>query len=144
MDEEIDKFEKDLINALQYKYRRCPEKQKKHLIENSPVIRMKIKEFYKLYLSNDVYPKERIEKLVYLLFDIKIQLFFILELDMGLYNHLLYNVGFGNKDKRNPYLLLRKLSLDQNIIVKSRILWERVMNFIYFLRDGERIRSQTF
>lgn len=138
MDEIIDEFEKDLINALQYKYRCSPEEQRKPLIENSPVIRMKIKEFYKLYLSNDENPKERIEKLVYLLFDIKIQLFFILELDMGLYNHLLYNVGFGDKDiQRNPYLLLRKLSLDQNIIVKSRILWERVMNFIYFLETGK-------
>lgn len=144
MDEIIDEFEKDLINALQYKYRRCPEKQKKHLIENSPVIRMKIKEFYKLYLSNDVYPKERIEKLVYLLFDIKIQLFFILELDMGLYNHLLHNVGFGNKDiQGNPYLLLRNLSLDQNMIVKSRILWERVMNFIYFLEKGEALEVKS-
>ena len=123
----IDEFENDSIRALQFKYQSLPKKIKDNLIEISPIIRMKIKEFYEVYLSNDIYPKEYIEKLIYLLFDIKIQLFFILELDMGLYNHLIYNVGFDNGNIHEyPYILLRKLSLDQNIVVKSRILWERV------------------
>ena len=35
-------------------------------------------------------------------------------------------------------MALEKLSLDQNLIVKNRILWERVMNLVFYLINGKR------
>ena len=138
MKDVINKFENKLLEALEFKYKSLPEQIRASLIEISFVKVMDIGKFYDLYLEENVYPKERIKKLIYQLFDIKIEMFYIIELDIGLYNHLIYNVGFDNSNiDEFPYIALRKLSLDQTLIIKSRILWERVMNFIYYLETGE-------
>ena len=138
MKDVINNFENKLLEALEFKYRSLPEQIRASLIETSFVKAMDVEKFYDLYLGKGVYPQERIKKLIYQLFDIKIEMFYIMELDIGLYNHLIYNIGF---DKSNidefPYIALRKLSLDQTLIIKSRILWERVMNFIYYLETGK-------
>ncbi len=140
---EIDIFENKLLEALEFKYKGYPEEMRASCIEFSPVNRWDIKSFYDLYLSKGVYPQERIEKLIRCLFDIKIQMFYIVELDLGLYNRLIYDLGFGNNNISNcPYIALRWLSLDQNLIVKSRILWERIMNFIYYLETGEMLEPK--
>ncbi len=95
-------------------------------------------------MEKGVYPQERVEKLIYQLFDIKIELFYIIELDIGLYNHLIYNVGFDDSNINDfPYITLRRFSLDQTLIVKSRILWERVMNFIYYLERGKDLEGRS-
>jgi hypothetical protein len=142
----VDEFESKLSEALKYKYDRfcthLSSEQRSELIKMLPVKIMNIRDFYDLYLTKGIYPRERLKKLVYNLFDIKVQLFCIMELDLGLYNHLIYNLGF---DKDNidkcPYIALRKLSLDQTLIVKSRILWERIMNFIYYLETGNELEN---
>ncbi|MGD0353095.1 MAG: hypothetical protein ABSB38_06330 [Dehalococcoidia bacterium] len=143
--DEINRFEGMLSEALQYKYDRSftslSSEQRGELIKILPVKQMNIRDFYKLYLVNltkGIYPKERLPKLIAQLFDIKIQLFCIMELDIGLYNHLIYDLGFDkNSIDKCPYIALRKISLDQTMIVKSRILWERIMNFIYCLETGK-------
>jgi hypothetical protein len=138
MKDVISQFENKLLEALEFKYKSLAEQIRASLIETSFVKVMDIAKFYDSYLGKSVYPQERIKKLIYQLFDIKIEMFYIIELDIGLYNYLIYNIGF---DKSNidefPYIALRKLSLDQTLIIKSRILWERVMNFIYYLETGE-------
>lgn len=131
----IDEFESELLNALEFKYKQLYGKnwQKEHNLMS----RMSIREFAESYAEQTSYPHDRIQTLVYLLFDFKIELFFILELDIGLYNHLIYNLGYDNSSiVDNPYIHLRRLSLDQTVILKSRILWERTMNFVYFLETG--------
>ena len=35
------------------------------------------------------------------------------------------------------------VSFDQNLISKSRILWERLMNFIYFLYTGKELETKN-
>lgn len=144
MKDVINQFENKLLEALEFKYKSLPEQIRASYIETSFVSRMDIRKFYELYLGKSVYPQERIKKLIYQLFDIKIEMFYILELDIGLYNHLVYNIGF---DKSNidefPYIALRKLALDQSLIIKSRILWERVMNFIYYLETGEDLDRRS-
>ena len=138
MKDVINKFENKLLEALEFKYKSLPEQIRASLIETSFVKVMDIGKFYDLYLGKSVYPQERIKRLIYQLFDIKVEMFYILELDIGLYNHLIYNIGFDNSNiDEFPYIALRKLSLDQTLIIKSRILWERVMNFIYYLETGE-------
>ena len=144
MENVINQFENKLLEALEFKYKSQPQQIKTSLIETSFVKGMNIKKFYELYLEKGVYPQERIEKLIYQLFDIKIEMFYIIELDIGLYNHLIYNIGFDNSNiDEFPYIALRKLSLDQTLIVKSRILWERVMNFIYYLETGKDLARKS-
>lgn len=140
----INQFEDKLLEALEFKYANDRQEVKTTLIEYSFVKTMNIREFYTLYIEKGFYPRERIETLVYKLFDIKIQMFYILELDLGLYNRLIYDLGFDNNNINNfPYVALKKLSLDQTLIVKSRILWERIMNFIYYLETGEDLEGKS-
>ncbi len=144
MKDVIDEFEKGLREALQYKYRNEPQIVRESLVRESFVRVWNIDEFYALYLEKGIYPQERVNKLIYQLFDIKIEIFYIMELDVGLYNHLVYGAGFDkNKIDNLPYIILRKLSLDQTLIVKSRILWERVMNFIYYLETGKDLEGRS-
>ena len=136
----IDEFESELHDALEFKYKQFDGKNWQKILEHHPMNRMSIREFAESYAEQIYYPHDRIQTLVYLLFDFKIELFFILELDMGLYNHLIYNLGYDNSSiADNPYILLRRLSLDQTVILKSRILWERTMNFVYFLETGTKL-----
>ncbi|MBW1794184.1 MAG: hypothetical protein JRJ38_07105 [Deltaproteobacteria bacterium] len=138
----IDEFESDLRNALEFKYQQFYGEHWQQVLENNTFSQMSIREFAESYAEQPSYPLDRIQTLVYLLFDFKIELFFIIELDMGLYNHLIYNLGYDNSSiAENPYILLRRLSLDQTVIVKSRILWERTMNFVYFLETGVKLEA---
>lgn len=133
----IDEFESELRNALEFKYKQFYGENWQEILEHNTISRMSIREFAESYAEQTFYPHDRIHALVYFLFDFKIELFFIMELDMGLYNHLIYNLGYDNSSiAENPYILLRRLSLDQTVILKSRILWERTMNFVYFLETG--------
>lgn len=140
----IDEFENKLSEAIQFKYKLFYKEHGESIANNSVLNRIRIKDFFDAYLKQNYYPYERVGKLVYYLFDFKIQLFFILELDLGLYNHLIYNLGYDYSSiVEIPYIFLRKLSLDQNLILKSRILWERIMNFIYFLEVGKELESSS-
>jgi hypothetical protein len=71
----IKQFENKLLEALEFKYRSETPKIRTSLIEVSPVKQMDIEKFYELYLEKGVYPRERIDKLIYQLFDIKIEMF---------------------------------------------------------------------
>jgi hypothetical protein len=136
----IDEFETKLFQALAYKYGGESTSMGEWLVDASPVTKIDIGRCFELYLQQDIYPPDRLRGLVYQLMDIKIQLFFIVELDLGLYNRLIYDAGFARETINNsPYILLRQLSLDQNVILKSRILWERMMNFVYFLETGNSL-----
>ncbi|MFT4553414.1 MAG: hypothetical protein ACI9S8_002052 [Chlamydiales bacterium] len=95
--------------------------------------RIDVQKFYELLLENKGDTREIHESLIHTLFDIKMQLFFILEVEMRSYNRILQEIKSLADLKKKPYLALRKLSIDQSLIVKNRILWERVMNFVYCL-----------
>ena len=96
------------------------------------------------YLEHKAYPKERLGQVLSYLFDVKLQFYFIMEVDLGLSNMLVYDKGY-DKDRPldTPHVLLTKLSLDQNVIGKSRILWERIMNLVYYLENGERLENKV-
>ena len=144
MDDRVVEFEDDMEGALVFKYKQFYGTHWESVLDSSPVKRIKIKDFCDLYLTQTSYPHDRFERLVHYLFDFKIQLFFILEVDIGLYNHLVYNQGYDHTSiGENPYILLKMLCLDQSVILKSRILWERVMNFVYFLETGIELESKA-
>lgn len=142
MKKAIKQFEEKVQKALEFKYRNKTPTIKDFLIKENILSKWNLQEFYRIYTKSKNYPSERINQIIYYLFDIKIQLYYLLEIDLGLYNRLIYNEGYNNKNIYEfPHIQLIKLSLDQNIISKSRILWERIMNFIYYLETGEKLEN---
>lgn len=142
LEDDIKKFEEKIQIALEIKGKYImgfPEDLIKYFIP--PYI--DIKEFYRIYSSQKIYPQDRIKSLSYDLMDIKIQIIFLFEFHFGLYNHTVHKLTpEGQSFTSNPYLLLRHLSLDQTSIVTSPILWERIMNFVYFLETGNEIEKE--
>lgn len=140
---DIEEFETKLFQALAFKYGGASAAKREWLVDGSPVNKIDIARLFELYLEQDIYPPDRLSRLVHQLMDIKIQLFYIVELDMGLYNRFIYDAGFTEETINNsPYMVLWKLSLDQNTIMKSRILWERIMNLVYFLETGKSLEAK--
>jgi hypothetical protein len=142
LEKTIQDFEMKLSDAVREKYAEqngdlSSEHQERFLQTNS-VLQFDIMAFYQAYIQSDR-PKEYIGRLVHALFDIKLQMFYIGEVDMGLYNTILYSRGY-DANNPTPYSAIKKLSLDQSVIVKSRILWERMINFASIYIDGEEVQ----
>jgi hypothetical protein len=97
-----------------------------------------------VYRKAAVYPEERLLGCLYKIVDVKLQFYFLLEVDIALYNSQVFDLGFQRTDPAStPHLFLRHLSFDQTIIVKARILWERIMNFIYFFETGKDLETKV-
>lgn len=136
---DIQKFE-DLIKSAYI------EKQKEYRqrinLGHNYLEQMDINAFYEILIKNNAFPKCDTSILIHSLFDIKMQLFFILEVEMGKYNLIYNEIRSFSEIKDKPLLALKKLSLDQNLIMKNRILWERVMNFIFYLIQGKKFEGK--
>ena len=92
--------------------------------------------FLDTYVESKVFPLDRLERVMDYLFDVELETYFIFDVDFGGYNRLTHQ-GFNSSDPANtPHLWLSRLSLEQSLIGKSRILWERYMNLILFLEIG--------
>ena len=136
--EDIVFFENFIGQALEARYSAYPSIVKASFLDNDPVKKWDLLLFFETYKNISVYPNDRLDLVIYNLMDIKLQFFYILEVDLALYNSLVYVDGYDEKKHaRNPYILLKRFSLDQSLISKSRILWERIMNLIYYLETGE-------
>ena len=99
-------------------------------------------EFIDLYLKSE-YPKDRLSKLIDMFLDVQFHMTLLKECHMGLYNLLVHLPQEENPGaKPFHYLHLLQLSLDQGSIYKSRALWEKLMNFIYFLEKGRELKSK--
>jgi len=129
----IAEFEDKLKQALIDKYTQAngdlTPQQQTIFIEHSNIVRFDIMTFYRTYIASGQ-PQDRLGKLVHALFD------------MGLYNTILYSRGY-DATNTTPYELIKKMSLDQNVIVKSRILWERMMNFASVYISGEEVKVSS-
>ncbi len=142
--EAVNYFETFLAQALEQKYGQYPSDVKPHLLDMSIIKRWKLRDFLEIYLNPNIYPVERLEHVIHDLFDIKLQLYYILEVDLGLYNKLVYDRGYAEMHPSEmAHILLTRFSLDQSLISKSRILWERIMNFIYYLETGELLEKKV-
>ncbi len=96
------------------------------------------------YRAGGKYPEARLIGALYKLFDIRLQLYFLLEVDTGLYRPLVLDAGFDRANPlQTPDIFLAKLSIDQSLILKSRVLWERIMNFVYYLERGENLEDKV-
>lgn len=142
--EAVNLFENVLEQALEQKYEQYPSDIKTHLLDMNIIRRWNLRDFLEIYLTSNNYPAERLEHVIHDLFDIKLQLYYLLEVDLGLYNKLVYDKGYAETHPSEvPHILLTRFSLDQSLISKSRILWERIMNFIYYLETGELLEQKV-
>ena len=94
-----------------------------------------------VYLSQSEYPEYRLVKTVYNLMDFKLQFFFITEVDERLYpsRSLLESTN----PKIAAYAELWELNVNQSLIGKSRVLWERLMNLVYYLETGRSLEGRA-
>lgn len=113
------------------------QKIRDSIISESISKRISIKRFYKEYLQQKIpeYKKDKLEVLVQYLLDIKIELLMISN-DFGKYNYYINKLR-----PEDPKLAFNKVSIYQNIAFKSRVVLEKIMNFIYFLEEGEKLQE---
>jgi hypothetical protein len=105
------------------------------------------------YRDGGVYPRERTPDFVARAIDVKLQFYVTGEVVSGLINRHYYSVVHEDPSaaKLESVRLLR-LSLQQDLITKSRILWDRIMAWVYFIetgrdgipRSGDRSAKRTF
>ena len=71
--------------------------------------------------------------------DIRLELFYIAHFDVLAYGwYVLEPTGPDVEDSNSALAMLSKQAIDQSIITRSRILWERIMNFVALV-EGEDI-----
>ncbi len=90
--------------------------------------------FWAAHQHGNCFPKENANKATYFCADVWFQQQ-LLECDLGLSNLFVTGFDFTNPHG-NPGHFIQHVSLGQSIIVKSRVLWERVMNLVYFLETN--------
>ncbi len=142
----LDQFEAVIDQALKEKYAHTAVAVGMNFDEYTHfflVRRWDLAQFWDHYARSRVFPIERLPRLGDLIIDVKLQLYYISEIDLGLSNSLVYDRGY-NRDEplARPHVLLTKMSLDQGLIGKSRVLWERIMNLVYYLDTGTELEAK--
>ena len=65
---------------------------------------------------------------------------YLIEVDLGANNDLgRFVSNEPDSEQKESHTQFVHLSFDQSLILKSRILWERVMNFVYYLETGNNL-----
>jgi len=134
----IQQFEKRFRHAIEERFRNEPEEIRPKVIDSYLRAQIDLQEFYKSYKKQTLYDQVKLRELSSYAFDIKLEQYFI-EVDIARYNDQIYIPHPGVSVPSNPRLHLIHLSLDQSLILKSRISWERFMNFIYYLETGKKL-----
>jgi hypothetical protein len=100
----------------------------------------KATEFVNAYRVGGIYPEERLSELVLRFTDVRLQIKY-LEFDGGLANHHYYGpINQNPALKTSPQLTLNLMAIDQSVIGRSRIAWEKLMRAVYFLEMGEDLK----
>ena len=133
-------FDRKILDALKTKFKDSPREHQKLLIDERTLIKtLSLEKFIDSFLDSGIYPADRLEQSINLMMDIKLQIYFIEEVDLGLYGTIGYSGTTIEGITEYPYLFLKHLSMDQGVILKSRILWERIMNLVYYLETGKML-----
>lgn len=141
--EQIQEFEAFIFSALTEKYG-GGKYGSVDFKSSDPLYRFDLIEFGNLFISSNKYPEDRFEKSMLYLFDVKLEWYYLLEVDLGSLNSRVIDRGYDFANPLNtPHLLMTKYSINQNVIIKSRILWERLMNFIYYIETGVDLESKV-
>ncbi|KXX61077.1 hypothetical protein AZG88_34840 [Rhodococcus sp. LB1] len=130
-----------ITNALDEKYDATPP----HWADMMGVRKLDLREFVESFDAGG-YPAERTRGAVTRAYDLKLQYYYLAEVDLGTYNQV-YSAEINNRGLSNetatPRLLLIRLSQDQSLIGKMRVLWERLMNLIYYVETGKDIAARS-
>lgn len=115
--------------------------------------RMRISGLVDGYLAGETYPIDRLFGVVERAIDMKLQMYLTGEIPPAMINaHYYDRVNRMASDGELASVKLVLLSLHQDLILKSRILWERIMGLVFFLetgkpdipRSGSRSTKKTF
>ncbi len=123
------------------------------VFEHHHLRRMRIADLAEGYLAGRRYPAERLAGVVDRAIDMKLQMYLTGEIPPAMINtHYYDRVNRVPSDADLTSVKLVLLSLYQDMITKSRILWERIMGLVYFIetgaqdipRSGKRSAKRTF
>jgi hypothetical protein len=113
--------------------------------EMSAVHKWSLRGFVDAYREGG-YDEELLSACIDRAIDFKLQFYYVEEVDLGLYNANYFDqlraMGL-SEGASPPHMLLLRLSQDQNLIGKIRVLWERLMNLIYFLENGKDLDGRS-
>lgn len=142
----VAEFESLIEQALREKYfgyRNLTSDQAEMIVRDNLLMRFDLAEVLNSFLDNPIWENGRAPKVMDYLLDLKLQLYYLSEVDLGIYNRMYHDPINADRDLADsPRLLLIRLSLDQNLIGKSRVLWERIMNLVYYLETGEDLEGR--
>lgn len=116
------------------------------LIENDPVLKWRLlDDFFEPFQSAGAYPADRLPDLAYAVMDLKMQFYFVGRVGPATWNALLGDTEFSLKDDptRRPGLYFQHLYLMQADIGQTRILWDRLMGFVYRLEEGREAPGKS-
>jgi hypothetical protein len=106
--------------------------------------RMKVAELADGYLAGGAYPPDRLSGVVERAIDTKLQMYLTSEILPAMLNvHYHDRVNSVSSDVELASVQLVLLSIHQDLIFKSRILWERIMGLVFFLETGKEDISRT-
>lgn len=134
----VSEFESIIRRAKEAQHSDVPPEVAKHFLDHDPVLIWDIQAFITALVTGKQYPEERLERAVDRLIDTKLQFYFVSHTLPATQNLMVYLRGFDPNDPlATPGLQLARLCYSQSMIGQSRILWERLMRFIYFLEQGK-------
>ncbi|MER5504199.1 hypothetical protein ABT052_02605 [Streptomyces sp. NPDC002766] len=139
--EAAEEFDGRILDAIKEK---TPVEIFELIHTHNPLLRWDLVKFVDTYRESGIYQEDRLKPVFYHLMDLKLMLYFVSEVDLGLSNAIYYlPLHQAGMQSPSPLLTLRKLSIDHSIIGKSRVAWERLMNAIYHLEFGRDLDRST-
>lgn len=141
MEQEIEKLINDFDNKIDKYYRNS--------IFGNDILRMfngtniYLREFYDIYSKSKFFKDETEEdkkinfKILNSLIDIILLNIMINEVDR------LDNIGVNIYEPKNEFEVIYNISKDLNLVNKTRILWERIMNFSYLIITREDLEKKV-
>lgn len=138
--EQLVAFDAMIADAIEASYRRdMPPEIADHFIATDAVLGWRlIEHFFDPYRAAGVYPLSRLPALAYRAMDLKMQFYFTARVTPRLHNQALsdQDFRFDGDPFSQPGPYLKHLCLMQAQIGQVRILWDRMMSFIYLLEEG--------
>ena len=96
--------------------------------------------FVDAYGRGGLFPADRLPELLHRLVDVRLQLWYM-RYDTGLYNREYWDlVNLDPTLGESPKYMLRLMAIDQSMISRSRIAWEKYMRFVHYLATGEDLK----
>jgi hypothetical protein len=136
---DLEEFERMISDVVTRNHRSYfPGDFAEHLIDNDPVLRWRlVDDFFDPYITIGRYDLANLPRLAYRIIDLKLQYYNVAQIMPGIHNHLLGDSPFSLAEPlETPGLYLQHLCLMQAWIAQARILWDRLMSFIFILEEG--------